>query len=180
MSSSRPRSITTKRALSLTTIILAGLTVLVVAFSAPASLREAYDRGGFYLFSHMFFEDLPKRLAGPGWFRFILQPLVAAFLGIRSGLHDLRSGRPPYLSGVIFHSGLRNELLKSGLSTVTNLLLMGVLLDSVFQWAILGASYPGAALVVGPMLIVAPYILARALANRFGRLRRSNCPPKTN
>jgi len=48
---------------------------------------------------------------------------------------------------------------------------MGVLLDSLFQWLILGASYPGAALVVGPMLVVAPYTVARALANRFARLR---------
>jgi hypothetical protein len=54
---------------------------------------------------------------------------------------------------------------------VVNLLLMGVLLDSVFQWLILGASYPGAALVVGPVLITTPYAVARALANRAARLR---------
>ena len=168
-----------KRPSSMATIILASLTLLVLVLSAPASLREAYHRGGFYLFSHSFVEDIPKRLAGPGWFRLVLQPLVATFLGIRSGINDLRSGRPPYLSGVLFHRGLRNELLKSGFSTVINLLLMGVLLDSVFQWAILGISYPGAALVVGPMLIVAPYTVARALANRFGRLRKSGCPPTT-
>jgi hypothetical protein len=160
-----------KRAASIVTIVLVSLTLLVLVLSAPASLRQAYDRGGFYLFSRSFIEDIPKRLAGPGRFRFILQPLVATFLGIRGGIKDLRSGRPPYLSGVLFHRGLRNELLRSGFSTVINLLLMGVLLDSLFQWAILGTSYPGAALVVGPTLIVAPYTVARALANRFGRLR---------
>jgi hypothetical protein len=48
---------------------------------------------------------------------------------------------------------------------------MGILLDSVFQWLILGNSYPGAALVVGPVLIVAPYSLSRALANRIARSR---------
>jgi hypothetical protein len=36
----------------------------------------------------------------------------------------------------------------------------------VCQWLILGASYPGAALIVGPVLIAAPYAMARALANR--------------
>ena len=42
------------------------------------------------------------------------------------------------------------ELVRSGFETVVNLLLMGILLDAVFQWVILGVSHPGAALVVGP------------------------------
>jgi len=160
-----------KRSQSNVTIVLAGLTLLVLVLSAPASLRNAYDRGGFYLFSRSFIEDIPRRLAGPGWFRFILQPLVATFLGIRNGIADAGCGRPPYLFGVLFNRSLRRELLKSAFMTVTNLLLMGVLLDSVFQYIILGTSYPGAALVVGPTLIVAPYTVARSLANRVARLR---------
>ena len=149
------------------TLILAGLTLLVLVVSAPAALRDAYQRGGFYLFSRDFIEDIPKRLAGPGRFRFILQPLFAILLGIRSGLADARAGRPPYLRGMLFHRDLRGELVKSGWATVVNLVLMGILLDSVFQWLILGASYPGAALVVGPVLIMAPYSVARALSNRL-------------
>jgi hypothetical protein len=65
----------------------------------------------------------------------------------------------------------RRELARDGLSTVANLLLMGILLDSVFQWMILGASYPGPALIVGPVLITMPYAIARALANRAMRGR---------
>jgi len=34
-----------------------------------------------------------------------------------------------------------------------------------------GVSHPGAALMVGPVLIVAPYSLGRALSNRVARLR---------
>jgi hypothetical protein len=49
---------------------------------------------------------------------------------------------------------------------VANLLLMGILLD---QWVILGQSYPGAALVLGSVLITTPYSLARALSNRATR-----------
>jgi hypothetical protein len=56
---------------------------------------------------------------------------------------------------------------------VANLLLMGILLDPVFQWVILGASYPGPALVVGPVLIATPYAVARALSNRVARLSGS-------
>jgi hypothetical protein len=153
------------------TAILAGLTLLVLALSLPGSLRDAFDRGGIYLFSHAFLADIPKRLAGPGRFRFVLQPLMAILLGIRSGLADARAGRPPYLYGVLFHRELRGELVRAGFETVVNLVLMGILLDAVFQWVILGVSHPGAALVVGPVLIGGPYALARALSNRLARLR---------
>ena len=155
-----------------TTIVLAGLTLLVMVLSLPGSLRDTYDRGGIYLFSRAFLEDIPKRLAGPGRFRFILQPVMAILLGILGGLADARSGRPPFLYGILFRQDLRGELVRSGFKTVVNLLLMGILLDAVFQWFILGASHPGAALVVGPVLIVLPYAVARAFSNRLARQAR--------
>jgi hypothetical protein len=149
---------------------LAIATLVVLVLSAPASLREALDRGEFYLFSRSFLEDIPKRLTGPGWFRLILQPLIAIILGVRSGMADARNGLPPYLYGLILRGDSRSALFKSGVRSLANLLLMAVLLDSLFQWSILGTSYPGAALLVGPVLIVTPYTLARALANRGSRL----------
>jgi hypothetical protein len=153
------------------TLALAGLTLLVLLMSVPGSLREAFDRGGFYLFSQAFLEDLPKRLRGPGRFRFVLQPLIATILGIRSGMADARAGRPPYILGLATDRERRHELARDGFRTIVNLLLMGILLDSVFQWMILGQSYPGPALLVGPVLITAPYAIARALANRATRSR---------
>ena len=151
------------------TAILASVTLLVLALSAPAALGDAYDRGGIYLFSRAFFEDIPRRLAGPGKFRFVVQPLVAVILGVRSGLADAKAGLPPYLSGVLFRSGVRGALVRSAFQTVINLLLMGILMDAIFQRIILGVSHPGAALVVGPVLIMLPYALARAVANRWAR-----------
>ncbi len=153
------------------TLILAAVTVGVLLISVPSSLYEAHGRGTFYVFSDAFITDLPKRLAGPGKFRFILQPLVAIFLGIKMGVADRRHGRPPYLFGLLFAPGRRRELLATGFASVANLLLMGILMDSIFQWVLLGSSYPGAALVVGPVLIMTPYAVARALANRVAGLR---------
>ncbi len=151
------------------TIILLCLTVFVLAVSLPSAMRDAYDRGGLYLFSWAFLEDFPRRLTGPGKLRFVLQPLMAVLLGIRGGLADARMNRPPYLEGMLLHSGWRPHLMRSGLTTIANLVLLGVLLDAVFQWAILGVSHPGAAVVVGPVLITAPYAIARGLSNRLGR-----------
>jgi hypothetical protein len=156
------------------TLVLAVLTVLVLAFSVPGSLRAAWERGSFYVFSSEFLVDLPRRLFGPGRFRFLLQPAVAIVLGIRAGRADARGGRPPYLWALALGSDRpRRELAREALGTIANLLLMGVLVDSVCQWLILGASYPGAALVVGPVLIAGPYGVARALANRATRVREA-------
>ncbi len=154
------------------TIVLAALTVLVLAFSLPGSLRAAWERGNFYVFSGEFLVDLPKRLFGPGRFRFLLQPTVAIVLGVLAGRADARAGRPPYLWALAFGSDRpRRELVREAFRSIVNLLLMGILVDSVCQWLILGASYPGAALVVGPVLIAGPYGVARALANRLTRAR---------
>ncbi len=153
----------------LLTLLLAGLTLLALALSVPASLREAWQRGGLYLFSAEFLADLPRRLTGPGRFRFVLQPLVATLLGVAAGRADARAGRPPYLWALVFHAEHRDAMLREAYRSLANTVLTGVLADSVSQWLILGTSYPGAALVVGPVLIAAPYTVARALANRAAR-----------
>ena len=153
------------------TLVLLALIGVVFVLTSPAVLRETLERGEIYVFTRRFLEDIPKRLAGPGRFRFILQPSLAIFLGGRDGIADARAGRRPYLFALLTGTGDRRELARSALAAIANLLLMGILLDAAFQWVILGACYPGAALVVGPVLIAAPYSLARALANRAARAR---------
>jgi hypothetical protein len=152
------------------TFVLAGVTLVVLMVSMPDSLRDDYKRGNFYVFSRSFIEELPKRMSGPGRFRLILQPLTAAILGIRAGIADASAGRPPYILGLLLHRKHRPELLRSSFP-ILNVLLMAVLLDSLLQWLIYGHSHPVAALLLGPLLIAAPYGLARALANRCARSR---------
>ncbi len=148
-------------------------TLAVLALSIPGALRDAAERGSFYLFSAEFLRDLPKRLAGPGRLRFVFQPVMAILLGIRSARADVAAGRPPYLRALLFHAGHRAALMKSSLETITTLLLAGILADSVFQWLLLGISYPGAAVLVGPVLIGVPYALARGAAGACIRWRTS-------
>ena len=77
-----------------------------------------------------------------------------------------------YFYGVLFHRDLRGEFVRTGFEAVVTLDVDGYPPGlSVFQWIILGVSHPGAALEVGPVLIGGPYALARALSNRFARLR---------
>ena len=155
------------------TLLLAVVTLIVLVLSVPGALRHAFESGNLYLFSRAFLDDIPKRLSGPGRFRFVLQPLMAVIFGIRSGRSDAREGRAPYFYAILFHRHMRRDLLKSGFQTVINLILMGILVDAVCQWIILGRSHPGAALLLGPVLIVLPYSIARAVTNRVARMGKT-------
>jgi hypothetical protein len=151
------------------------LTLAVLAVSVPGSLREARAHGAFYVFSTRFFEDLPKRLAGPGRLRFVIQPAVAILLGWKAGRADAQAGRPAFLHRLFIRPGERAAAVAESIGSAGVLILMGILLDSIFQWVLLGVSYPGAALVVGPVLITIPYVAARTMAGAF----RSKAPAQT-
>jgi len=148
------------------------LAVLVLVAAIPSAVRDTFETGRVYLFSPQFFEELPQRFSGPGRLRFLLQPLIAIFLGWRGGRSDAAAGRPPYLYGLIIHGENRKELLRSGFAAIRNLVAMGIVLDAVAQLLIYGQVHPGAALVIGPVLICIPYAVTRALTNRVTRLAR--------
>ena len=145
------------------------LTILVIAAALPWAIRDTFEQGRVYVFSRQFLEELPLRFAGPGRFRFILQPTLAILLGVRGGLADAKAGNPPYLFGLIFASGRRREMLRTGLTAIRTLLAMGIVLDVLFQLILYHSVHPGAALLIGPILICLPYSASRALTNRMTR-----------
>jgi len=149
--------------------ILTALTILVIAVATVSAIADTIETGRVYLFSRQFLEELPRRFTGPGRFRFILQPMLAILLGVRGGLADARAGKPPYLFGLVFAEGSRAELLRSGAAAIRNLVAMGIILDLVFQLVLSRSMHPGAALLVGPILICVPYALSRALTTRVAR-----------
>jgi hypothetical protein len=129
-----------------------------------------------YLFTSQFFNDILARLSGPGRLRFIIQPTVAIILGERSGMKDARAGLPPFLFALVFHKECRQELLRSTIASVRNLVAIAILLDIVSQYLIFEDIHVGAALVVGPVLVGVPYALSRALTNRISRRRGQRHP----
>jgi hypothetical protein len=148
------------------------LAVLILVAAIPSAVREEFKTGRVYVSSARFLEELPQRLTGPGRFRFILQPLVAIVLGWRSGLSDARARRPPYLYGLLAGGANRTELLRSGLAAVRDLIAMAIVLEAVSQLLIYKQVHPGAAVIVGVVVIAVPYIAARVLTNRVATLTR--------
>ncbi len=145
------------------------LAFLVIAIALPFAIVDTLETGRVYVFSKQFVEELPQRFTGPGRLRFILQPILAIVLGIRGGLADAKAGNPPYLLGLLLGAGRRKELLQSGAAAIGTLLAMGIILDVVFQLVLYHSVHPGAALLVGPILICFPYALSRALTARVAR-----------
>ena len=149
------------------------MVTLVIAATIPFAIKDTFESGRVYLFSRQFLEELPQRFTGPGRLRFILQPLVAIFLGIRGGLADAKAGNPPFLFALLFTPGRRKELLRSAVSAISHLLAFGIIMDVVFQWVFYHQVHPGAALLIGPIFICVPYSLSRALTANFVRRFRA-------
>jgi hypothetical protein len=157
----------TRATLSTALTIVAALILLA---AIPSAVRDTLDTGRVYLFSRQFIDELPQRLTGPGRLRFVLQPLVAMLLGWRSGRADVLAGRPAYLYGLVTGSVDRKAALRDGFAVVRNLVAVGIVLDAVAQLLIYRQVHPGAAVVVGPVLICLPYAISRALSYRIVRL----------
>jgi hypothetical protein len=145
------------------------LAFLVIVIALPFAILDTIETGRVYVFSRQFLEELPQRFTGPGRLRFILQPMIAIVLGIRGGLADTKAGNPPYLFGLLSGAGRRRELLRSGVAAIRNLVAMGIIMDIVFQLVLYRSVHPGAAVVIGPILICFPYAVSRALTTRVTR-----------
>jgi hypothetical protein len=115
--------------------------------------------------------DLLARPGGPMTFRFILQPAMAAFAAFRDGVKDARTGRPPYAWAVVNLAKGRYERLWEGVVSTSRILILGVVVDAIYQWMELKTFYPGQAAIVAILLAFVPYLILRGLVARSARLR---------
>ena len=112
-------------------------------------------------------DQLSDRVGGPLKFRIVLQPLMATFLAIRSGLADAKSGKDPYFWSLLFAPGHRLEIIKDGWKSVGRLFLLAVVLDLVYQILVQSSFHLRASIIVAFFLAIVPYLIVR------GRLRVS-------
>lgn len=148
----------------------------MILWALPGAIQDTLETGRIHLFSRQFFEELPRRFSGPGRRRFIVQPLVAILLGVRCGLADAKSGQSPYIATLLFHGHKRKKLLRSGIAAIGHVVAIGILLDAVAQLLIYKQVHPGAALVIGPLLVCVPYAMARGLTLRLARRLKPQQP----
>lgn len=116
--------------------------------------------------------QLLARVSGPLKFRLLMQPAMAAFLAIRSGLADAKAGKPPYFWALCSQPGERANLIKDGWKNVGKVFLLAVVLDVVYQLIVLHFVYPGEAIIVAIILAIVPYLILRGLVMRVARRTR--------
>ena len=117
--------------------------------------------------------DLIQRGDAPMRFRFILQPVMAAIVAIRHGLIDVRAGRTPY-----FRKALGVARLREGLNATARIILLGIVMDAMYQIIVLGRFYPGEAVIIALLLAYVPYLLIRGPAARIARRLHAVSPPR--
>jgi len=147
--------------------VVTAIAILILLSAVPGAVRRIIQSGDPYLLTRRFFEDLRARLSGPGRLRFIIQPTAAVLLGMRDGKRDSRTRCPPFLSGLVFRRTHRRDLWRSAIASVRDLVAIAIILDIISQILIFREIHPGAALLLGPVLIAVPYSISRALTNRI-------------
>jgi len=117
--------------------------------------------------------DILARPGGPMTFRFILQPAMAVIAALRDGVSDARLGRRPYVwaivRGVRSVEGRRGRLWE-GITSTARILILGVVMDTVYQWLVFKTFYPLQAAVIAILLAFVPYLLLRGPIQRIAGL----------
>jgi hypothetical protein len=102
-------------------------------------------------------------------FRLVLQPAMAAFFAIRSGLKDARTGKSPYLWSILSNFSHCGPMLKSGWKDIERVFLLALAMDVVYQLIERRFIYPGEAIIVAVALAIVPYLVLRGLVTRAAR-----------
>src|SRR5688572_20215828 len=112
------------------------------------------------------------RVTGPMSFRLVLQPAVAVLLAVRAGLHDARTGRPPYAGPIFGDPAHRADLLRDCWKAIAKVFMMAIAIDLIYQVVVLRWIYPLEAAFVAFLLACVPYLLVRGPVDRLLRRRK--------
>jgi hypothetical protein len=139
-------------------LVLAGLILLIIA--------GIVLHGVTVQIILRIWHDLIDRPSGPMAFRFILQPLMAAIAAILHGRRDARTGRSPYFWTVMSNSQERISRLREGLNATARIILLGIVMDVIYQLIALKRFYPVESVIVAVMLGFIPYLVLRGIVTR--------------
>jgi hypothetical protein len=149
-------------------LVLVMIAALLVAGALrPGTVADAWQR---------FWTNLLDRPGGPMSFRFLLQPVMATIAAFKDGMKDARTGTSPYFWTVLSKPGERTARLSEGLVSTAQIILIGIVMDTIYQWKVFGTFYPVEALLVALALAFVPYLLLRGPIARVARRRRARKP----
>jgi hypothetical protein len=113
--------------------------------------------------------QLLERPNGPMAFRFILQPFMAAVAAFFHGRSDALAGRSPYFWTVMSSRRERIARLREGLNATARIVLLGFVMDVIYQIIVLKRFYPAESVIVAVLLGFVPYLVFRGVVTRIWR-----------
>lgn len=124
--------------------------------------------------------DIFNRPGGPMALRFVLQPTMAIIAALHDGIKDARLGRSPYLWTMLTSSAKRGGRFREGLIATGRTILIGLVMDTIYQASVLKTFYPGEAVTLTILLAFVPYFLLREPISRIARRfqRKTETTPK--
>jgi hypothetical protein len=121
-------------------------------------------------------QNIVERPGGPMKFRFILQPVMATIAALHDGIQDARIGRSPYLWTILTNRADRGGRLREGLISTARVILLGLVMDAIYQVIVFKAFYPVETVIVAFLLAFVQYLVLRgpiARVARWWRVRAS-------
>ena len=118
--------------------------------------------------------DIFNRPGGPMSLRFALQPLMAIIAALHDGIKDARNGQSPYLWTMLTNRTERGGRFREGLIATSRTILMGLVIDTIYQAVVLKTFYPGEAVIIAILLAFVPYLLLRGPIARVARRWQGN------
>jgi len=116
-------------------------------------------------------QNIVERPDGPMKFRFILQPVMATIAALHDGVKDAKLGRSPYLWTILTNRTERVGRLGEGLISTARVLLLGLVMDAIYQIIVFKAFYPVETVIIAIMLAFVPYLLLRGPIARVAHWR---------
>jgi hypothetical protein len=86
---------------------------------------------------------------------------MASIAALRDSINDARLGRSPYLSAIIRGIEGRGSRLWEGVVATAKILILGIVMDIVYQFTVLGTFYPAESALIAILLAFVPYALLR-------------------
>ncbi len=114
-------------------------------------------------------QNILARPGGPMTFRFILQPAMATIAALLDGIKDARTSRPPYFWTLLTNQADRGARVYEGLISTARIILLGLVMDSIYQFMVLKMFFPAESVIVALTLAFLPYVLLRGPISRIAR-----------
>jgi hypothetical protein len=121
-------------------------------------------------------QNILARPGGPMTFRFILQPAMAALAALHDGIKDARTGRSPYFWTLLTGRANRRDRLYEGLISTARIILLGLVMDAIYQVIVLKTFYPVESVIVALVLAFVPYLILRGPIARIACWRHRGGP----